>query len=185
MTFFKTKTANIENIISNYIPLFSNHWVCVYWNFWWISSAFTPTFRLGSLGLSRLPIIRKKRAKAEAQSSEDSPCPILSSHIYSILSLCGDRTDGPSQTKTKMPELPEVEAARRAIEEQCVGKKIKRSVVANDSKVIDGVSASDFEAALSGKTLVAAHRKGKNLWLQLDSPPFPIFQFGTFLSLYI
>lgn len=84
-----------------------------------------------------------------------------------------------------MPELPEVEAARRAIEEQCVGKKIKRSVVANDSKVIDGVSASDFEAALSGKTLVAAHRKGKNLWLQLDSPPFPIFQFGTFLSLYI
>ena len=78
-----------------------------------------------------------------------------------------------------MPELPEVEAARSAIEENCLGKKIKRLIVANDSKVIDGVSASDFEAALLGKTIVAAHRKGKNLWLQLDSPPFPSFQFGT------
>ncbi|XP_062089901.1 formamidopyrimidine-DNA glycosylase isoform X2 [Humulus lupulus] len=84
-----------------------------------------------------------------------------------------------------MPELPEVEAARRAIEENCLGKKIKRSVVANDSKVIDGVSASDFEAALLGKTIVAAHRKGKNLWLQLDSPPFPSFQFGMAGAIYI
>ncbi|PON90064.1 Formamidopyrimidine-DNA glycosylase [Trema orientale] len=84
-----------------------------------------------------------------------------------------------------MPELPEVEAARRAIEENCLGKKIKRSVVANDSKVIDGVSASDFEAALLGKTIVAAHRKGKNLWLQLDSPPFPSFQFGMAGAIYM
>ncbi|KAF4372315.1 hypothetical protein F8388_026988 [Cannabis sativa] len=76
-----------------------------------------------------------------------------------------------------MPELPEVEAARRAIQENCLGKKIKKSVVADDSIVINGVSASDFEAALLGKTIVAAHRKGKNLWLQLDSPPFPSFQF--------
>lgn len=80
-----------------------------------------------------------------------------------------------------MPELPEVEAARKAIEDNCLGKRIKKSIVANDSKVIDGVSASDFEASLSGKTIVAAHRKGKNLWLELDSPPFPSFQFGTFL----
>ena len=78
-----------------------------------------------------------------------------------------------------MPELPEVEAARRAIEENCLGKKIKKAIIANDSKVIEGVSASDFQSSLLDKTIVSAHRKGKNLWLHLDSPPFPSFQFGT------
>lgn len=72
-----------------------------------------------------------------------------------------------------------MEAARRALEEHCVGKKITKSTVADDPKVIDGVSPKDFEAALVGKTIVSAHRKGKNMWLQLDSPPFPSFQFGT------
>lgn len=86
------------------------------------------------------------------------------------------------ETPLTMPELPEVEAARRAIEENCLGKKIKRSVVADDAKVIDGISPSDFEASLTGKTIVAAHRKGKNMWIQLDSPPFPSFQFGKYIS---
>ncbi|KAJ6416077.1 hypothetical protein OIU84_004807 [Salix udensis] len=84
-----------------------------------------------------------------------------------------------------MPELPEVEAARRAIEEHCTGKKIKKAIIAEDSKVIDGVSPSDFVAALVGKTIVSAHRKGKNLWLQLASPPFPSFQFGMAGAVYI
>ncbi|XP_017979466.1 PREDICTED: formamidopyrimidine-DNA glycosylase isoform X1 [Theobroma cacao] len=84
-----------------------------------------------------------------------------------------------------MPELPEVEAARRAIEENCLGKKIKKAIIANDSKVIEGVSASDFESSLLGKTIVSAHRKGKNLWLRLDSPPFPSFQFGMTGAIYI
>lgn len=84
-----------------------------------------------------------------------------------------------------MPELPEVEAARRAIDDHCIGKKIKRSLIADDSKVVDGVSPSDFEASLLGKTIVAAHRKGKNMWIQLDSPPFPSFQFGKTPNLRI
>ncbi|PPD80852.1 hypothetical protein GOBAR_DD22203 [Gossypium barbadense] len=84
-----------------------------------------------------------------------------------------------------MPELPEVEAARRAIEENCLGKKIKRAIIANDSKVIEGISSLDFESALLGKTIVSAHRKGKNLWLHLDSPPFPSFQFGMAGAIYI
>ncbi|XP_042389439.1 formamidopyrimidine-DNA glycosylase-like isoform X3 [Zingiber officinale] len=77
-----------------------------------------------------------------------------------------------------MPELPEVEAARRAIEEHCAGKRICECSVADDPKVIDGVSASELEVTLVGKTIVAALRKGKNLWLRLDSPPFPSFHFG-------
>ncbi|XP_021844387.2 formamidopyrimidine-DNA glycosylase isoform X1 [Spinacia oleracea] len=84
-----------------------------------------------------------------------------------------------------MPELPEVEAARSAIAEHCIGKKILRSIIADDSKVINGVSRSHFEAALLNKTIVAAHRKGKNMWLQLDCPPFPTFQFGMAGAVYI
>ncbi|VVA19852.1 PREDICTED: formamidopyrimidine-DNA [Prunus dulcis] len=84
-----------------------------------------------------------------------------------------------------MPELPEVEAARRAIEENCLGKKITKALIADDPKVIEGVSRADFEGSLVGKTIVSAHRKGKNLWLRLDSPPFPSFQFGMTGAIYI
>ncbi|CAN0858610.1 Formamidopyrimidine-DNA glycosylase [Linum grandiflorum] len=84
-----------------------------------------------------------------------------------------------------MPELPEVEAARRALEEHCLGKKIMKAVVADDSKVIEGISSSDLQSALVGKTIVAALRKGKNMWLKLDSPPFPSFQFGMTGAVYI
>ncbi|CAN8288210.1 unnamed protein product [Cochlearia groenlandica] len=84
-----------------------------------------------------------------------------------------------------MPELPEVEAARRAIEDNCVGKKIKRVIIADDNKVIDGISPSDFQISIIGKTIVSARRKGKNLWLDLDSPPFPSFQFGMAGAIYI
>ncbi|KAL1195331.1 Formamidopyrimidine-DNA glycosylase [Cardamine amara subsp. amara] len=84
-----------------------------------------------------------------------------------------------------MPELPEVEAARRAIEDNCVGKKIKRVIIADDNKVIDGISPSDFQTSILGKTIVSARRKGKNLWLHLDSPPFPSFQFGMAGAIYI
>ncbi|XP_024631712.1 formamidopyrimidine-DNA glycosylase isoform X2 [Medicago truncatula] len=84
-----------------------------------------------------------------------------------------------------MPELPEVEAARRAVEENCIGKKITKCIVADDNKVIDGVSREEFEASVVGKKIVAARRKGKNMWLQLDSPPFPSFQFGMAGAVYI
>ncbi|KAF8091116.1 hypothetical protein N665_0453s0023 [Sinapis alba] len=84
-----------------------------------------------------------------------------------------------------MPELPEVEAARRAIEDNCLGRKINRVIIADDSKVIDGISPSDFQNSILGKTIVSARRKGKNLWLELDSPPFPSFQFGMAGAIYI
>ncbi|XP_057533966.1 formamidopyrimidine-DNA glycosylase isoform X1 [Amaranthus tricolor] len=84
-----------------------------------------------------------------------------------------------------MPELPEVEAARSAIAEHCIGKKIVKAIIADDTKVIVGVTRSDFEASILNKTIVAAHRKGKNMWLQLNSPPFPSFQFGMAGAVYI
>ncbi|KAL6603767.1 hypothetical protein ACP70R_044128 [Stipagrostis hirtigluma subsp. patula] len=79
-----------------------------------------------------------------------------------------------------MPELPEVEAARRALQAHCVGRRIARCAVADDDKVVvSGVSHVAFERAMVGRTIVAARRRGKNLWLRLDAPPFPSFQFGA------
>ncbi|KAG0523219.1 hypothetical protein BDA96_07G105000 [Sorghum bicolor] len=84
-----------------------------------------------------------------------------------------------------MPELPEVEVARLALEEHCVGKRIVRCAAADDTKVIDGVAPERLEASLVGRTIAAARRKGKNMWLVLDSPPHPTFQFGMAGAIHI
>ncbi|KAJ1703610.1 hypothetical protein LUZ63_003389 [Rhynchospora breviuscula] len=84
-----------------------------------------------------------------------------------------------------MPELPEVEAARRALQAVCVGRRIRRCAAAPDSVVISGVSPSRLESALVGRSILEARRKGKNLWLRLDEPPFPSFQFGMVGAIYI
>lgn len=77
-----------------------------------------------------------------------------------------------------MPELPEVEAARLALEEHTKGKLIVRAVVAEDTTVINGVSSLDLQQALTGKRIENVSRKGKNMWLELDERPWPSFQFG-------
>ncbi|XP_020150171.1 formamidopyrimidine-DNA glycosylase isoform X3 [Aegilops tauschii subsp. strangulata] len=85
-----------------------------------------------------------------------------------------------------MPELPEVEAARRALEAHCVGRRITRCAVADDPKVVVAAAGRvTFERAMVGRTIVAARRRGKNLWLRLDAPPFPSFQFGMAGAIYI
>ncbi|CAL4900358.1 unnamed protein product [Urochloa decumbens] len=84
-----------------------------------------------------------------------------------------------------MPELPEVETARRALQEHCAGKRIVKCAAAEDTKVIDGVARDRLEEALVGRTIDAARRKGKNLWIELDSPPHPTFQFGMAGAIYI
>ncbi|KAL5216375.1 hypothetical protein ABZP36_007776 [Zizania latifolia] len=53
------------------------------------------------------------------------------------------------------------------------------SAVVDDTKVVvagAGVTRVAFERAMVGRTIVAAQRRGKNLWLSLDAPPFPSFQ---------
>lgn len=77
-----------------------------------------------------------------------------------------------------MPELPEVEAARRLMHSYSLGGTIQKAFVDNDVKVIDGVTASALQEALIGKKIVAAHRKGKHMWLELNSGPHISFQFG-------
>ena len=77
-----------------------------------------------------------------------------------------------------MPELPEVEAARRLLTRSAVGRRIVAARVAPDPIVFQGVSPARIRRALVGRRVVAAHRHGKHLWLELDQRPWPCFHFG-------
>ncbi|MCG6920549.1 MAG: DNA-formamidopyrimidine glycosylase [Acidobacteria bacterium] len=77
-----------------------------------------------------------------------------------------------------MPELPEVETARRRAEHQLKGRRIVSVRVAPDPLVFEGISPSRFATALRARRVVAVRRRGKHLWMELDRRPFPMFHFG-------
>ncbi|HEV7871728.1 MAG TPA: bifunctional DNA-formamidopyrimidine glycosylase/DNA-(apurinic or apyrimidinic site) lyase [Modestobacter sp.] len=65
-----------------------------------------------------------------------------------------------------MPELPEVEVVRRGLARWVAGRTIAEVQVHHPRAVrrhLEG--AEHFVAALTGRTLTAAHRRGKYLWL--------------------
>jgi len=69
-----------------------------------------------------------------------------------------------------VPELPEVEVVRAGLERHVVGHTIRAVEVLHPRPVRrHAAGPADFAAALSGRTLVAARRRGKYLWLPLDS----------------
>jgi formamidopyrimidine-DNA glycosylase len=70
-----------------------------------------------------------------------------------------------------VPELPEVEVVRRGLERWVAGRTIRQVEVHHPRAVrrhLEG--AEHFVAALTGRTLTAAHRRGKYLWLPLAEP---------------
>lgn len=77
-----------------------------------------------------------------------------------------------------MPELPEVETARRRAERALAGRRIARVAAADDPVVFDRASPRAVVHALLGRTVVGAGRKGKYFWLALDERPWPVFHFG-------
>lgn len=77
-----------------------------------------------------------------------------------------------------MPELPEVERGRKLAEAVTVGRSIEQVWCDDDPIVFDGVEPNRWRTALEGKRVVAAKRWGKQLWLELDAPPHPLFHFG-------
>jgi formamidopyrimidine-DNA glycosylase len=69
-----------------------------------------------------------------------------------------------------MPELPEVEVVRAGLERGVVGRTIDRVGVAHPRAVRRHLAgARDFENLLAGRTVTGALRRGKYLWLPLDS----------------
>lgn len=77
-----------------------------------------------------------------------------------------------------MPELPEVETARRRAEKYIRGKRIVGVYAARDPIVFQGVSSRKFAAGLVGRKILAVKRRGKHIWLELDERPWPAFHFG-------
>ena len=77
-----------------------------------------------------------------------------------------------------MPELPDVEAERRRLRRWLGGRRLVAVIVAEDPIVYAGLSPRAFAAALRGRRVRAAHRRGKHLWLELDRRPWPAFHFG-------
>lgn len=69
-----------------------------------------------------------------------------------------------------MPELPEVEVVRLGLERGVVGRTVAEVQVGRARSVRRHLAgAGDFAARLTGRTLLAARRRGKYLWLPLDS----------------
>ena len=69
-----------------------------------------------------------------------------------------------------MPELPEVEVVRRGLEAHVVGRTITRVEVHHPRPLRRHVAGEeDFAALLTGRRVEAARRRGKYLWLPLDS----------------
>ncbi|MGI8749810.1 MAG: Fpg/Nei family DNA glycosylase [Thermoleophilaceae bacterium] len=69
-----------------------------------------------------------------------------------------------------MPELPEVERARAAIERAALGRRIAR-VDDADAWVCRPHSPGEIADALTGATLTGAHRQGKAMWVETDRGP--------------
>src|SRR5688572_160278 len=58
------------------------------------------------------------------------------------------------------------------------GRRIEAVTTVNDPIVYAGVTPRRLAAALRGRRVKGAGRKGKHLWLELDRRPWPVFHFG-------
>lgn len=67
-----------------------------------------------------------------------------------------------------MPELPEVETVRRGLAERVVGRRIERVDIGR-LRAVRRTGAEHVVAGLSGRTIVAAERRGKYIVCPLDS----------------
>jgi formamidopyrimidine-DNA glycosylase len=69
-----------------------------------------------------------------------------------------------------MPELPEVEVVRRGLDAHVAGRVIAEVEVFHPRSIRRHVpGAVDFAARLAGRRAIAARRRGKYLWVELDS----------------
>src|ERR1700733_14342661 len=75
----------------------------------------------------------------------------------------------PARPTPSMPELPEVETVRAGLEQHVLGRTIATAAVLNPRAVRrDPTGPAGFTAAMIGRTLTRAERRGKYLWFVLD-----------------
>ena len=77
-----------------------------------------------------------------------------------------------------MPELPEVETARRAAIAVAAGRRIVDVAVADDPIVFEGVRPARIREAVLGRWVRAVRRHGKHVWFELDRRPWLAVHFG-------
>ncbi|KAJ3130117.1 hypothetical protein HK098_006176 [Nowakowskiella sp. JEL0407] len=77
-----------------------------------------------------------------------------------------------------MPELPEVEIARKLLTNALQGSTICNILSNEDEIVFQNTTHTEFAEILKGKTVQSVGRKGKYFYFILDSPPYPVFHFG-------
>jgi len=76
-----------------------------------------------------------------------------------------------------VPELPEVEVVRRGLDQWVAGRTVAAVEVHHPRAVRRHLEGPEhFVAALTGRTLAAAHRRGKYLWLPLADGGTPTGQ---------
>ena len=64
-----------------------------------------------------------------------------------------------------MPELPEVERARKSLMEVATNRYIKSAIASDDTIVYSGVLAQDLALSIVGKKVLDVKRKGKNFYV--------------------
>ena len=76
-----------------------------------------------------------------------------------------------------MPELPEVEVRRLYLESTSLGRKISRVAVL-DKRILDSVTPSTLGRGLKGARFLAAHRRGKYIYVPTDRQSTLLMHFG-------
>jgi formamidopyrimidine-DNA glycosylase len=77
-----------------------------------------------------------------------------------------------------VPELPEVETARRRAARKLTGRRIVAVATVSDPIVYERTSPRRLAKAVRGRRVVAVRRRGKHIWMELDRRPWPLFHFG-------
>jgi formamidopyrimidine-DNA glycosylase len=83
-----------------------------------------------------------------------------------------------------MPELPEVEHARKLVHAHCVNKICTNVIFPSaetgvlDEKCFKDIGEEMFKKAVLNKRLLNTYRKGKQGWLEFEGESFVLFHFG-------
>lgn len=83
-----------------------------------------------------------------------------------------------------VPELPEVERARRLIADEALHRRIV-DVNDSDTYVARPHAPGQIKAALMGRELTAAHRRGKTMWLDTSAGPEGLGEPGPELGIHL
>lgn len=83
-----------------------------------------------------------------------------------------------------MPELPDVEVFRRALQKRGLGRVVAQVELHDATRLLEGLRPDDLRRALEGHSLSATARHGKHLFAHIDGNGWLMLHFGMtgFLS---